>query len=166
MCCSGCSALHSRQQTAATHFNVLQCTVMHCNVLQRTATYGNALQLVPQRHRTTQRSQTNPKQRDNRQHTATTATPATHCNTMHHAATHCNTRQQCKSKTKRQETRPSMCRQRGKLCQPACHLAPCLSVSFLHTPIIVSASTLYNSLNKTCLLNEITGKRPVEATDA
>ena len=163
MHCTHCDKL---QQHIIMYCNVLQCIAIYCNVLQRTATYGNVLQLVPQRHRATQRSQTNPRQRDNRQHTATTATPATHSSTMQHAATHCNTRQQCKSKTKRQETRPSMCRQRGKLCQPACHLAPCLSVSFLHTPIIVSASTLYNSLNKTCLLNEITGKRPVEATDA
>jgi len=48
-----------------------------------------------------------------------------------------------------------MCRQRGRLCQLACHLAPCLSVSFLHTPNIVSTITLqqapvhcYKSLDK------------------
>ena len=46
----------------------------------------------------------------------------------------CNILQQRISKTKRQEMRPSMCRQRGRLCQPPCPLAPCLCVSSLHTP--------------------------------
>ena len=123
MCCSGCSVLYTLQQTAPTRYNILQRTATSYNVLQRTAT-------MTQGDKTLANASTTKKQ----QTTQTTATTTIHCYTLLQNITRCNILQQRTSKTKRQETRPSMCRQRGRLCQPPCPLAPCLFVSFLHTP--------------------------------
>ena len=190
------------------------------NTLQHTATYRNVLQRFAT-HCNDDTGRQNARKCINDEEAADNTNNCNNYNTLLHAVTRCNILQQRISKTKRQEMRPSMCRQRGKLCQPPCPLAPFLCVSFLHTPknrvnehisagtcpllqmsqqsipkasVAVCCSLLQSavvccnmlqyvamccsvlqcvaaccsvfSLNKACLPTEITGKGPVEATDA
>ena len=103
--------------------NTLQHTATYCNVLQRFATHCND---------DTRRR--NARKCINDEETADNTNNCNNYNTLLHAVTRRNILQQRILKTKRQEMRPSMCRQRGRLCQPPCPLAPCLCVSSLHMP--------------------------------
>ena len=160
VCCSGCSALHSLRQTATTDYNVLQCTAMYCNVLRCTATCST----ITQGNTTLANTY-----KTERQHTThCNATPATHSTKMKHAETHCNSVHQ---------------RQRNKKRDPVCaaNEGDCANwrVILHHAYLYLSCTRQILCQRSHCsrhlstatkvstnLLIQITGKGPVEVTDA